>query len=167
MNLESFGRFGEKQAGNLEGAYIDPRQVPEKMIWRRQGDFSIMESMIKYGKIDFNKGFDPICVRPVSEIELVTNNECDRFKDPVIFYRNEGVLCNTFQISYDGWWKHSNPDLCFPAETKRRQYDNFVNAGIYGMWITDKETQETSIFIYVTRINLKKAMLLLIRIVER
>ena len=26
----------------------------------------------------------------------------DRFKDPVIFYRNEGVLCNTFQISYDG-----------------------------------------------------------------
>ena len=55
----------------------------------------------KYGKIDFNKGLIRYASDRFLEIELVTNNVTG-FKDPVIFYRNEGVLCNTFQISYDG-----------------------------------------------------------------
>ena len=51
--------------------------------------------------LDVYKRQDPICVRPVSG-NRTCHEQCDRFKDPVIFYRNEGVLCNTFQISYDG-----------------------------------------------------------------
>mgnify|MGYP000685953001 CR=1 FL=1 len=54
--------------------------------------------------------------------------------------------------------KHSNPDLCFPAEIKKGDSTTtFVSAGIYGRdEITDKETQETSYIYYVDKNKFKE-----------